>query len=884
MSSAVTDLSKNAPFATAAQKYRDAGWRGVLPLHPKDKNPEVSGFHGKGAPYVDDDTLKNWVKTYQRSNIGLRLAGIARKGFEVIGIDVDHYDNKTGYDQLLELEQKYGQLPATWISTARSDGKSGIRFFLVPKGFEFSGKAAKHIDICSKGQRYAAVWPSMHPDAGRDGIGQYMWHPSDGTAWDGVLPDPRTLPELPEAWLDFLTRGKIPFTIDLIDMSLTVDEMNNWAMATFPGWNDDMCYRIKQKLGGHKQKIKDDPSSHDKVTNAHWNLCHLAFEGHVGGLQAVQEFEEYWVNDVADRNKRGLHECQEEMFRSLSFALRKIKAKSDERVKLGALPTDPPCMCGTASASPYLRDFWEYDTTDDGNREHLIDLFKTDLGSTIRYVSDWKRWIIWDKGRWQQDNIDGTLISECWLRVKTNQKIHVAGLKADLDMQIGLAVAAGLPSRGNGQNVPADLMIARNLYERWNQWTEKSGSNLNTERVIKNASKRPGVILTTEELDQNRRLLGVDNGVLELGKDGVRLREAVMTDMITMNTNVPYVDRSDLDQFGEQLWKEFMDTFIPNHQVRKIIQIAMGYCLLGGNPERVFLIAMGQTSSGKSTFARVIVKALGEYAAPVGKTMFQGHKFKPSLTLNKSKRFVANTEFDNNTAVSTAAFKEITGGSDAIEVEVKGVDAVNVNDLMFTPLIATNEMPRLTDPDLAIERRFYILPFDQTIEEDKAKIGFPELLEKFSLTSIFKWMVEGYVMYCENGGLVRNEQTKALVKNAMSDIDPFSTFINECIVKHDDLDKRGVQWTQRPDWCFPSSGMYPRFLQWWDSNCAPDRPPSRIELFKRLRALGLVNTGKNIRPQNKEVGIYWEGIKLKMASVEDINGVLRRTRNTGDLT
>ena len=58
--------------------------------------------------------------------------------YEVIGIDVDHYisggKEKFGGDQLKELEAKLGPLPPTWISSSRSDGISGIRFFVVPKG------------------------------------------------------------------------------------------------------------------------------------------------------------------------------------------------------------------------------------------------------------------------------------------------------------------------------------------------------------------------------------------------------------------------------------------------------------------------------------------------------------------------------------------------------------------------------------------------------------------------------------------------------------------------------------------------------------------------------------------------------------------------------
>src|SRR4029077_4894109 len=127
------------PFKDAVAKYRNRGWFGTLPLPKGKKEAPPENWTGKKAGYPDRELIVVWIaeKKYKDGNICLRLAGVSNE-YEVIGIDVDHYEsggkNKIGREQLRELEARLGPLPKTWISSARSDGISGIRYFLVPRG------------------------------------------------------------------------------------------------------------------------------------------------------------------------------------------------------------------------------------------------------------------------------------------------------------------------------------------------------------------------------------------------------------------------------------------------------------------------------------------------------------------------------------------------------------------------------------------------------------------------------------------------------------------------------------------------------------------------------------------------------------------------------
>ena len=860
------------PFKDAVAKYRNRGWHGTLPLPKGKKEKPPENWTGKKAKYPGADLIRSWMneRKYKDGNICLRLAWVQGTEYEVMGIDVDHYEsggkNKLGGDQLAALEAKFGPLPQTWISSARSDGISGIRYFLVPRGLAFRGKADKDIDIVSKGYRYALVWPSIHPNGSI-----YLWYakgaPLDGNGTDEI-PNAKDLPLLPDAWLDYLTAGRTEFTIDEIDMDYIGDKAVDWAADNFPD-PETMCFRMREKVDGHKRAIKADPSSHDKIVNAHYNITRLAAEGHTGWHKAIEEIEKFYAEDVIKRQKRALTELQGELYRSRTNAIRKVKAQIDKQIGLGAegIPPDDP-ECG--GATDLLEPPNKYAMTDDGNGKHFHDLFNTPDGATIRYISDWKQWMLWTEVaenlfRWLPDNEDGGKIRRAWWEVRDRQERYANGLKTVFDNQVAQAAAQAMPTRGSGQNVPNALIAARNQYTEWEQWAQKSGMNYNAECAIRACAKRMGIHHVSDDLDQNRELLGVANGVLELNDSGVLLREQKMQDLITFNTNVEWGE--DLDPKGEALWNEFLDLFIPDQEIRRIIQIAIGYCLLGRNSERVFLIALGQTSSGKSTFARVITKALGEYAAPVGKTMFQNNKFKPSLTRNKDKRLLSNTEFDNNVVVSTAVIKELSGGSDIMEVEVKHKDEVKLSDPQFVTLVATNQLFKLNEPDLAIQRRLYILPFDEVISREKEKKNFPDLLEKYSLPAILKWAVDGYLMYIGNGGLIHNERTSALARGAMVDMDVYSEFMDQCLEFHEHHDNCRIDeavWTQdRPDWCINNVDIKNHFKAWWYDNDYQQKDfPSTKSLTKRLRSLGMRKPDKTLWVNGK-AGRYWLGVKFK---------------------
>ena len=123
--------------------YRAKGWAGTLPFRERTKFPPPPTFTSHNGHYPDDAQIQRWLADEYRcrGNIGLWAGSIQIDGqaYELFGLDIDHYVSgrreKRGGDSLAELEEKLGKLPDAPISSARSDGVSGIRWFSRPGGF-----------------------------------------------------------------------------------------------------------------------------------------------------------------------------------------------------------------------------------------------------------------------------------------------------------------------------------------------------------------------------------------------------------------------------------------------------------------------------------------------------------------------------------------------------------------------------------------------------------------------------------------------------------------------------------------------------------------------------------------------------------------------------
>jgi hypothetical protein len=272
------------PYAEAAHAYWQAGWRGIMPLPFRKKKTPPDGYSGAGGADTSWPDVMAWCEGREGAgNIALRLPA------RVVGLDVDNYAGKPGLATIKAAEDRWGELPATWFSTNRSDGVSGISFYRTPEGLAWpEGLPGGGVDVIRRNHRYAVVAPSLHPE-GRT----YRWFAPDGSESD-ALPVVDDLPELPEAWIGALTAGELESTITRGELA------EGETLAWLAGLNEAPACEAMERVAKkwHDALADAGDSRHDVGIKGVLALVRLGGEGHKGAIAALGAFHEAWTKAV----------------------------------------------------------------------------------------------------------------------------------------------------------------------------------------------------------------------------------------------------------------------------------------------------------------------------------------------------------------------------------------------------------------------------------------------------------------------------------------------------------------------------------------------------------------------------------------------------------
>lgn len=653
------------PFADAVELYRSAGWPAVLWFPPFAKHPPPTGFTGTNGRTADDEQIRTWLRREPAGNIGLRLP----EG--VIGIDVDAYDDKRGAETLDQAEQALGPLPATWISTARDDNVSGIRWFRVPiaRYLDRIPPANSGIEIIQNHHRYALVWPSVHPDTGAT----YKWHDPQGLI-STTPPTPDQLAELPQDWVAFLLRrddnGASP-----PEISPNGDQPATSLAGATSFYDLVEIYAEKIRSGAPR-----NDTGRDLAIQLRDNGCSKRDALQIWGGVLFQLLGPLANAPGADGEPYEPREWQATVASIYSRAAREPLpgfARGGGAPSTGSNAADAPPDPGR-NPGPIVaeNDNRVAMTTDLGNSLRFARLFR----DQVRYVHGEDRWLIWD--------------GICWAPDKTGRALELTKLVIDQIRQEAEEAGEG------------------DLRDRLIGWAIKSEGLATRRNTLGGAEVEPGIALTPDLVDSDPNLLCVLNGTIDLTTG--ELREHRPEDLISRVCPVTY----DPTVTTSPLLDQFVGTFMPDPQELAYTLKAFGSTLLGGNRDRLLYIVLGHTTSGKSQFMEAVAATLGPYAVPVGTSVFranQDDKPRPDLIRALPARLAYAEEASHNWELHTDMVKRLTGGS---MVVVRGMRSNTMVERIpsFTPLIVTNEMPRIRGADQAVKRRMVVLRFGNSLD------------------------------------------------------------------------------------------------------------------------------------------------------------------------
>ena len=298
-------------YAAVAQEYLAAGFA-PIPLPPRQKVPPESGWTGYGGNYPTAGKVEEWCAEHPDGNVALRLP------YDVVGIDVDHHDDKHGLDTLRELEERLGGLPATVMSTSRDNG-AGIRLYRVPNRTHLRAMGSD-IDTLTWYHRYVVAAPSIHPDTGAT----YRW--IDQASGEILNRAPRIdeLPDLPWAWLaEFTDTGEHSDPAKVA----TDAEVEAFCAAheaePIDSWLEYLPRLIQRTQDGdddHQGKCR-----HDTLVSVAAQAMREAAAGAYPASTAIEVLREWWLRVMDDPTRHGA-----EFSNAIAWAVAQVTTEPDK--------------------------------------------------------------------------------------------------------------------------------------------------------------------------------------------------------------------------------------------------------------------------------------------------------------------------------------------------------------------------------------------------------------------------------------------------------------------------------------------------------------------------------------------------------------------------
>lgn len=419
-----------------------------------------------------------------------------------------------------------------------------------------------------------------------------------------------------------------------------------------------------------------------------------------------------------------------------------------------------------------VEDLDKYSLDDMGAARLFADMYR----GNVLYLPEYKSYWTYKGGCWQQDKED----------METRR---CAKKLADF---VGMLIPP-VPQT-SGEKTPEDEWDNHRKHYR------KYRGLKYRETQIKDA--RDSLYALAAEFDRQSYLFNCKNGTLDL--QTCKLHPHNPTDKLSKISNVEYDPLAHCER-----WEQFIDEITEGKQDRAVmLQKALGYALQGEANEECFFLAIGEkTRNGKGTLLDTTMNIFGGYGLQIDFNTVargsaqDGSRATPDIARLPGVRLALANEPQKGICFNEALMKQLTGNDDIVGRPLYG------NILQFKPvfklIVSANSKPTIADDSLFSSGRVKILPFTRHFPEEERDTGLKSYFRTEEAKSgIFNWLLKGYSMYLEDGGLHDTEEMKDLTEEYRRDNDYIGQYLEECV----DLTAKGTisikeLRTQYSYWC-----------------------------------------------------------------------------------
>jgi putative DNA primase/helicase len=365
----------------------------------------------------------------------------------------------------------------------------------------------------------------------------------------------------------------------------------------------------------------------------------------------------------------------------------------------------------------------------------------------------------------------------------------------------------------------------------------KMESRTGGDAAIELAKATPGLRLQLKQLDAHPTWLNTPNGTLDLNTGELHAHR--FDDLLTKITGVTY----DPDARCPR-WDSFLEEVIPDLEVRAFLQRSLGLALTDITREQCLWFLYGRGRNGKTTLLNAVRHVLGDYGSSTKASTLMikqhGDDKRNDIAVLRGTRFVSATETEDGQRMAEALIKEMTG-EDPVTARLLYAEFFSFHPT-FKIFLAANHKPIISGVDLAIWRRIHLVPFEQTIPEEKVDGLLPVALQAEG-PGILNWLIAGYRAYVERG-LQVPQAVRAATAAYRHESDPLADFLEDaCFVEP------GVECTAR--------ALYDAYTRWAQTN--------GVRLPLKARSLGQQLAERGFQPTRGSGGVRgWRGLRPRV--------------------
>lgn len=282
-------------------------------------------------------------------------------------------------------------------------------------------------------------------------------------------------------------------------------------------------------------------------------------------------------------------------------------------------------------------------------------------------------------------------------------------------------------------------------------------------------------------IDQNKDLIGFENGVFELLTGD--FRKGKPSDYITLSVGYDYEYISEHDNTYVEL-VNLINKILPHKNVRDFTLKSLSSCLDGHIRDENFYIFSGKYNSGgngKSTIMDSMLKALGQYGITTPVSLLttkreSANNANSALASIINKRLIVMQEPEATDSIQAGTMKALTGGD--------RISTRNLNERQFEFIpsgkmfMCCNALPSISGNDGGVIRRLKITEFISKFVDDPIESSEDSMIYEFKIDRNLKSklskpkyyiafmniLLKYYKIYIEEGLIPPTEVIKATKK------------------------------------------------------------------------------------------------------------------------